>query len=115
MFEKNLPMSFVDLQAHLLVHLPNEVELFEVRSCHFIFFLERYMKKMNGFVRQREKVEDSMEEGYIVYKSFYYANEYINQINDTTRSFIWDNHQDEDKREGELLQTNGHRCLIKSE
>ena len=27
---------------------------------------------------------------------------------------IWDDERDEDKREGEMLQTNGKRCLIKS-
>jgi hypothetical protein len=49
-----------------------------------MFFLERYMKKLKGFVRQREKHEGFMAEGYIVYESFYYACEYIKQIDDTT-------------------------------
>jgi hypothetical protein len=55
MFEKELPMSFMDLQVHLLIHLPDEVELVGVLSCHWMFFLERYMKKLKGFVQQREK------------------------------------------------------------
>jgi hypothetical protein len=114
MFEKELPTSFMDLQVHILIHLPDEVELVGVLSCHWMFFLERYMKKLKGFVRQREKPEGSMAEGYIVYESFYYASEYIKKIDDTTGEVIWDDHQDEDKREGELLQTNGKRCLIKS-
>ena len=32
----------------------------------------------------------------------------------TTNQVIWDDERDEDKREGELLQTNGKKCLIKS-
>jgi hypothetical protein len=55
-----------------------------------------------------------MVEGYIVYESFYYASEYIKQIDDTLGGVVWDDHQDEEKREGELLQTNGKRCMIKS-
>ena len=56
MFEKELPTSFMDLQVHLLIHLVDEVELVGVVSCHWIFFLGRYMNKLKGFVRQREKL-----------------------------------------------------------
>jgi hypothetical protein len=114
MFEKELPTSFIDLQVHILIHLPNEVELAGVLACRWMFFLERYMKKLKGFVRQREKLEGSMEEGYMVYESFNYVSEYIKKIDGIEGAFIWDDHQDEDKREAELLQTNGKRCLIKS-
>jgi hypothetical protein len=79
-----------------------------------MFFLERYMKKLNGFVRQMEKLKGYMEKGYIVYDLFYYANGYINQIDNAEGVVIWDDHQDEDKREGELLQMNRKRHLIKS-
>jgi hypothetical protein len=50
MFEKELPKSFMDLQVHLLIQLPNEFELFGTFLCHQMFFLDRYMKKLNGFV-----------------------------------------------------------------
>ena len=50
MFEKELCTSFMDLQVHLLIHLPNEVELVGVLTCNWMFFLERYMKKFKGFV-----------------------------------------------------------------
>ena len=39
MFEKELLTSFMDLLVHLLIHLPNEVELVGVVSCHWMFFL----------------------------------------------------------------------------
>ena len=77
MFEKELSMSFMDLQVNLLIHLVDEVELAEVVSYHWMFFLERYMKKLKGFVRKREKIEGSMAEGYISYESFCYASQYI--------------------------------------
>jgi hypothetical protein len=77
-------------------------------------FLERYMKKLKGFVRQREKPEGSMAKGYIPYESFYYASEYIKQIDNTPGVVIWENERDEDKREGELPQMSGKRRLINS-
>ena len=100
MFEKGLSMSFMDLEVHLLLHLVDEVELVGVVSCRWMFFLWRYMKKLKGFVRQREKPEESMEEGYISHDFFYYASEYIKQINKTPDVVISDDERDEDKREG---------------
>ena len=83
MFEKELLVSFMDLQVHLLIHLLYEVELVEVVSCHWMFFLERYMQKLKGFVRQMAKLEGSTVEGYVVDESFYYVSEYIKKIDDT--------------------------------
>ena len=103
MFEKELPVSFMDLQVHLIIHLLDEVELSRVLSCRWMFFLERYMKKLKGFVRQMEKPESSMAKGYILYELFYYASEYIKQIDKTPGAVIWDDESDEDKREGEVL------------
>ena len=76
-------MSIMDLQVHLLIHLPNEAELPWVLSCCYMFFLERYMKKMKELVQQMATPEGSILERYIIYESFYYANEYIKQIDDT--------------------------------
>ena len=88
MFEKELPTSFMDLQVHLLIQIVDEVELVGVVSCRVIFFIERYMKKLKGFVRKREKLEGSMVEGYISNDYFYYANEYIKQINNRAGAVI---------------------------
>ena len=55
-----------------------------------------------------------MAEGYISYESLYYASEYIKQINNRPGVVIWGDELDEDKREGELLQTSGKKLLIKS-
>ena len=58
--------------------------------------------------------EGSMVEGCIVYDSFYYASEYTMQIDDTLGEVDWKEQLDEDKREGELSQMNGKRCMRKS-
>ena len=55
MFEKELLASFMDLQVHLLIRLPDEGELDRVVSGRWMLFLERYMKKLKGFFRKMEK------------------------------------------------------------
>ena len=40
MFEKELPLSFMELQVHLLIHLVDEVELVGVVSYRWMFFRE---------------------------------------------------------------------------
>jgi hypothetical protein len=79
-----------------------------------MLFLERCMKNLKGFDRQREKLEGSMMEGYIIYDAFYYASEYIYKIDNTLGKVVWDDRRDENKREGEILQINGKKCMIKS-
>ena len=88
MFEKELPVSFMDFQVLLLIHLPNEVELVGVVSCCWMLFLNKYIKKLKGFVRQMTNPEGSMAEGYIVYESFQYASEHIKQIDDTPKAVL---------------------------
>ena len=54
-----------------------------------------------------------MENGYILYESFYYASEYIKKIKHTLGVVIWADEHDEDKREGKLLETKGKRSFIR--
>ena len=50
----------------------------------------------------------------IVYESLYYASEYVKKLNDTPGAVVWDDQLDEEKKEGELLQMNEKRPMIKS-
>jgi hypothetical protein len=54
-----------------------------------------------------------MVEDYTVYELFYYASEYIKKIDDIAGAVVCDDHKDEEKKEGELLQTNGKKSLDK--
>ena len=91
MFEKGLSTSFLDLQVNLLIPLVDVVDLVRVVSCRWILFLERYMKNLKGFIQQREKLEGSIVEGYIVYESFFHASEYIKKTNTHLGIVVWDN------------------------
>ena len=53
LLEKEMPTSFFDIQVHLLVHLVDEVKIVGVVSSRWMFFVERYMKTLKDFVRQR--------------------------------------------------------------
>jgi len=55
MFEKELSRSFMDLQVHILIHLEDENQLATMVSCHWMFLLDMYTKKLKGFDRKREK------------------------------------------------------------
>lgn len=54
---------FCGLAGPCSVHLPHEVELARVLSCHWMFFLERYIKTLNGSVWKMVKLKGFMEEG----------------------------------------------------
>ena len=55
-----------------------------------------------------------MMEGYIVYELFYDGNEYIKKIENTPGVVVRDEQHDKDKREEDLCETNGKRCMTKS-
>ena len=62
-FEKALFMSFMDLQVHLLIHLVDEVELVGVVSFLWMFFLERYMKKLKGLFDKGKNLRGLWQRG----------------------------------------------------
>ena len=75
--------------------------------------LRKLHEEIEGFVRQRENLEGYMEKSYISYESFYYSSEYIKQVKNTLGAVIWFDKRGEDKREGEILEMNGKRHMIK--
>ena len=69
MLEKHFPTSILTIQVHLLVHVMDEVAKAGVVHSRWMFFLERFMKTLKGFVHQRARLEDSMVEDWLVKKS----------------------------------------------
>jgi hypothetical protein len=57
---KGLPPSFFDCQMHLLVHLVDEIVIAGPVHCQWMYWLERYMAILKGYVRNRARVEGSM-------------------------------------------------------
>ena len=65
LFETCMPPHFFDIMSHLLVHLPEEVELTGPMYSRWLYFLERYMKTLKSMVRHKHHHEGSMSEGYL--------------------------------------------------
>ena len=59
MFEKELPISFMDLQIHILIHLDDEVKLAIVVS-HCVIFLN-YIHFLFDFVCTIKKISPRMK------------------------------------------------------
>ena len=64
--EKESPPTFIDIQVHLLIHLVDDIDMKGVMSARNIFFMERFLKLLKGFVRQHSRPKGYMGEGYIV-------------------------------------------------
>ena len=81
MLEKYMPTSILTIQVHLLIHLVDEVELAGTLHSRWMFFLERFMKTLKGYVRQRARPEGSMAEGWLVSECLVYIGEWLSGPN----------------------------------
>ena len=88
LFEQCMPPHFFDIMPHLLVHLPEEVELGGPVHSRWLYFLERYMKTLKSMVRQKNYPEGSMSEGYLAQESLFYFGEMLTRLNPSGRQ-IW--------------------------
>ncbi len=48
--EKAFPPSFFNCQVHLLVHLMDEIAIAGPMHCRWMYWLERYMEILKGYV-----------------------------------------------------------------
>jgi hypothetical protein len=58
-----------------------------------MWIVERHLKSLKDLVRQRERPEGSMVEGYMIYKSMVYISQYIPKLEAQHMlavDFIWD-------------------------
>ncbi|MCO5581723.1 hypothetical protein L7F22_035612 [Adiantum nelumboides] len=88
--EKELPTSFFDIQVHLLIHLVDEIELAGVVSARWMFWVERFMGVLKGYVRQKARLEGSMAEGWMLEECMYYVCEYLERT-DFEAPPVWTN------------------------
>ena len=66
--ENALQTTFMDIQVHLLIHLEDDIDMVGVMSARNIFFVDRFLKLLKGFVRQHSQPERSMGERYIIHE-----------------------------------------------
>ena len=85
LFEQCMSPHFFDFMLHLLVHLPEEVELGGLVHSRWLYFLERYMKTLKSMVHQKKHHEGSMSEGYLAQESLFYFGEMLIRLNPSGR------------------------------
>ncbi|MCO5580232.1 hypothetical protein L7F22_034098 [Adiantum nelumboides] len=106
LLEEHFPTSILNIQVHLLVHLVDEVEITGTVHARWMFFLERFMKTLKGFVRQRAQLEGSMAEGWLVQESCVFVSEYLSRSQNNALE-LWST-KDDDRVVGDVPQGNGN-------
>ncbi|MCO5586268.1 hypothetical protein L7F22_040207 [Adiantum nelumboides] len=103
--EDHFPTSILNIQVHLLVHLVDEVEIAGTVHARWMFFLERFMKTLKGFVRQRARPKGSMAKGWMVQESCVFISEYLTRSQNNIIE-LW-NIKDDERVVSEVPQGNG--------
>ncbi|GKA85231.1 hypothetical protein Tco_0806885 [Tanacetum coccineum] len=71
------PPAFFDIMIHLVIHLPLEaLEGGPIRP-RWMFPFERFMKKLKGYVRNKDKLEGLIEEGYVAEEALTFSSHYF--------------------------------------
>jgi hypothetical protein len=111
--KKYLPPSFFNAQEHYLIHLVEEIEICGPIHTRSMWLVERHLKALKDFVRQRSCPKGSMVEGYMVYQSMVYFSEYLPQVvGDINVPLLWDVNST-NKFEGEVLLGKGRWRKVK--
>ncbi|KAL5579871.1 hypothetical protein UlMin_012313 [Ulmus minor] len=77
LFEKYFPPAFFDVMVHLTVHLPREIKFCGPVWLRWMYSMERYMKILKGYVRNRHRPEGCVIECYIAEEAVEFCSEYL--------------------------------------
>ena len=75
--KKYLPLGFFNAQEHYLIHQVEAIELCGLVHTRSMWMVERNLKSLKDFVRQRARPDGSMVQGYMVYQSMVYISQYL--------------------------------------
>jgi uncharacterized protein DUF4218 len=76
--ERIFPPSFFDIMVHLPVHLVNEVKLGGPVCDWWMYPIERYLGKLKSYVKNRNRPEASIAEGYLAEECLVFCSRYLN-------------------------------------
>ncbi|KAL5560900.1 hypothetical protein UlMin_030647, partial [Ulmus minor] len=77
LLEKYFPPAFFDVMVHLIVHLPREIKLCGPVWLMWMYPMERYMKILKGYVRNRSRPEGCIIECYVAEEAVGFCSEYL--------------------------------------
>jgi hypothetical protein len=88
--EMNLPPSFFDIQPHLIVHLPKELLMAGPIRPRWMYFMERKLRTLKAWVRQKARPESSIAEGYLTQEAIHYTAEFCPDLDPNWASISMD-------------------------
>jgi Domain of unknown function (DUF4218) len=89
LLEKVFPPAFFDIQIHLLIHLVEEVEIAGTVHARWMYWVERFMKVLKGYVRQAAKPEGCMQSGHLHYEAMFLASQAV-ELFDAKAPTAWE-------------------------
>ena len=110
MLEKVFPPSFFDVMSHLPIHLVQQLIVCGPVHTRWMYPVERYLKTLKGYVRQRAQPEGSMARGYSMEEAIGFCTEYMQNCSVTARR-VWDDTEEPSMNE-ELLEGKGRRRVL---
>ena len=105
--EKEFPPTFLNVMAHLPVHLVEQLFICRRVHCRWMYPIERYIKTLNDYIRTYAHPEGSIAEGYHLEDTLRFCTEYMKQHRATTHH-VWDPNEDATMND-EVLQQNEHK------
>ena len=110
MLEKVFPLSFFDVMSHLQIHLVHQLIVCGPVHTRWMYPVERYLKTLKGYVRQRAQPEGSMARGYSMEEAIGFCTKYMQNWSVTARR-VWDDTKKPSMNE-ELLEGKERRRVL---
>ena len=105
--EKEFLPTFLNVMAHLPVHLVEQLFICGPVHCRWMYPIERYMKTLKDYVKTLAHPEGSIAEGYRLEDTLGFCTQYMKKYSATTRR-VWDPNEDATMND-EVLRPNEHR------
>ncbi|KAD0605065.1 hypothetical protein E3N88_43995 [Mikania micrantha] len=74
------PSSFFDVMVHLISHIVGDIKACGPVFLHYMYPFERYMGFLKGYVRNRNRLEGSIVEGYASEEVIEFCTSYLDDV-----------------------------------
>jgi hypothetical protein len=102
LLEMEFPPSFFDMMTHLTYHLVEELDICGPVATRWMYPIERYMKTLKNYVRNKARPEACMAEEYLKDESIGFVTEYLQRFEVVDRR-VWDANEEYGDAEEVLL------------
>ena len=110
---KYLSPGFFNAQEHYLIDQVEDIGLYGPIHTRSMWMVQRHLKSLKDFVRQRACPEGFIVQGYMVYQPMVYISQYLpNLAKNINLARIW-HVESINKFEGEVLLGKGRKRKVK--